>query len=249
MVGWLKISREITNHWLWQDAERLKWWFDLLFLANWEDRQVMHDSHLFTLKRGQIIASINYLSERWGKSNPTIIKFLKLLEVEGMVYRQTLYRQTPIITICNYDKYQVLDAPQVDRQVDTQVYTQVDRQVYTNKEIKEINIYNQQQRAREKETEYIGNLKKSQIWLEQMAMRFHITTAEVVNRLDDFTLDCDCRGTIHNNANDAQKHFNDWLRIQLTKREEYVTDKQRNQDKRRQAEITATSAEDYKCSF
>lgn len=137
MAGWIKISRDIVNHWLWQDAERLKWWFDLLLMAAWEDRQTMHDAHLFTLRRGQMVASVSYLSDRWGKSHPTIIRFLKMLEDEGMIYRQTLYRQTPIITICNYDKYQVAFDTQVDTLIYTQIDGQVDTQVYTNKENKE----------------------------------------------------------------------------------------------------------------
>lgn len=139
MAGWIKISRDIVNHWLWQDAERLKWWFDLLFMATWEDKQTMHDSHLFTLRRGHMIASVSYLSDRWGKSRPTIIRFLKLLEDEGMIYRQTLYRQTPIITICNYDKYQIGLDTQVDTQVDTIIDPQVDPQLYTNKELNDNN--------------------------------------------------------------------------------------------------------------
>ena len=119
MTGWIKISRGIVEHWLWQDAERLKWWLDLLFLAEWKDRRVLHDAHLFTLRKGQIIASISFFSERWGKSNPTIIKYLKLLENEGMICRQVLYRQTPILTICNYEKYQAREEPPLDTQVDT----------------------------------------------------------------------------------------------------------------------------------
>ena len=143
MDGWIKISRTIVYHWLWADAERLKWWFDLLFMAAWEDKKVMHDSHLFTLQRGQIIASVSFLADRWGKSHPTVIRFLKMLEDEGMVYRQTLYRQTPIITICNYDRYQVKEEGQVDTQIDTIVDSQVDPIVYTIKEQKEINNINQ----------------------------------------------------------------------------------------------------------
>ena len=99
--GWIKINREIVNHWLWSDAERLKWWLDLLFMANWDDKKVLHDSHLFTLKRGQIIASVAFLCERWEKSKMTVLKFLQMLEGEEMIKREILYRQTPIITICN----------------------------------------------------------------------------------------------------------------------------------------------------
>lgn len=52
MAGWIKINRKIIEHWLWQDAERLKWWLDLLFMASWEERKTTHDAHLITLQRG-----------------------------------------------------------------------------------------------------------------------------------------------------------------------------------------------------
>lgn len=130
MEGWIKISRELPKHWIWCDAERLKWWLDLLLSASWEDIEMMHDGNKFTLKRGQMIAPVSLLAKRWGKSAPTVIKFLKLLETEGMIYRQTLYRQTSILTICNYASYQ--------DSVDTLVDTQIDTLVYSNKEIKEI---------------------------------------------------------------------------------------------------------------
>ena len=290
MAGWIKISREIANHWLWQDAERLKWWLDLLFLAAWEDKQVLHDSHLFVLRRGQIIASVSYLSERWGKSNPTIIKFLKLLEGEDMIKRSTLYRQTSILTICNYEKYQcgedislntqidtIVDKQddenlryKVDRsnnnasgskseelrykekkEVNTIIDTQVDTIVDRNKEYKNINNTSISiSEGGSKNLKFIEELKNSPIWLEQMAMRFHISVNEVVMRLEDFALDLQCRGTEHQDFNDTRRHFNDWLRIQLAnERKHNVTDKQRQQDRRRGADVTATSAEDYEGAF
>jgi hypothetical protein len=106
MERWIKINTAIADHWIFQNAERLKWWLDLLFMAQWEDKKVMHDSHLFILKRGQMIASGSFLAERWDVSRPTILKFLHLLEEDGMITRSVLYRQTPIITICNYERYQ-----------------------------------------------------------------------------------------------------------------------------------------------
>ena len=290
MAGWIKISREIANHWLWQDAERLKWWLDLLFLAAWEDKQVLHDSHLFVLRRGQIIASISFLSERWGKSHTTIIKFLRLLEGEDMIKRSTIYRQTSILTICNYEKYQCNDDSTLNTQIDsfvdrqndekirgkvdkpisevniiksdslgckgeTKVDTIVDSQVYTivdgNKEYKNNNSTSISSKGESKNLKFIEELKNAQIWLEQMAMRFRIPIDEIVRRLDDFALDCDCRGTEHQDFNDTRRHFNDWLRIQLEaeKRKNNVSDRQKSENKRRGSDVTATSAEDYEGAF
>lgn len=126
MDGWIKINRKIADHWLWQDAERLKWWLDLLFMASWEDKEVLHDAHKFTLHRGQMIASISFLAERWGRNNNTIIKYLKLLEAENMIIRKVLHRQTAIITICNYESYQDKGDKIIDRQIDSKANTIVD---------------------------------------------------------------------------------------------------------------------------
>ena len=133
--GWIKINRSIADHWIFQDAEKFKLWVDLLFMANWEDRKVMHDSHLFVLKRGQMIASVSYLCERWDKCTMTVFRFLKLLEQDGMIKRQVLYRQTPIITICNYEKYQCREEGIIEGQIEGQIEGIVEGNI-RNKEIK-----------------------------------------------------------------------------------------------------------------
>lgn len=170
-----------------------------------------------------------------------------------MIYRQVLYRQTPIITICNYEKYQTQEATQVDTLLDRQVDSIVDTQVDGNKEYKNINNIStiSSNKGESKNLNFIEELKNSQIWLEQMAMRFHISIDEIVRRLDDFALDCDCRGTEHQDFNDTRRHYNDWLRIQLEaeKRKNNVSDRQKSENKRRGSDVTATSAEDYEGSF
>ena len=118
MAGWIKISREITDHWLWQDAERLKWWLDLLIMANWKDNKALIGGKLIEVKRGQMFASVRYLQDRWAKrdkkgkviTKPSvhkIINFVTLLEQEKMISRDFREHQNTIITICNYDKYHI----------------------------------------------------------------------------------------------------------------------------------------------
>lgn len=205
--GWIKINREIVNHWLWSDAERLKWWLDLLFLANWDDKKVLHDSHLFTLKRGQIIASVAFLCERWEKSNKTVIKFLQMLESEEMIKREVVHRQTSIITICNYELYQ--------DNVQTQVQTQVQTIVQTNKESKEYIIHNN---ARTREENFLSELENSVFYMEGMAMRYHIGTDEVREALQVFAKECSLKDTEHRTLTDYKRHFHDWLRYQVEKK-------------------------------
>lgn len=65
MGGWIKIYQTIREHWIWNDPRKLKWWIDLLMLAEWRDSKRLVGSDLVTIKRGQLIASVHYLRERW----------------------------------------------------------------------------------------------------------------------------------------------------------------------------------------
>ena len=289
MAGWIKISREIEDHWLWQDAERLRWWIDMLFLASWEDKKVIEDTHLITIKKGQFIASVAFLCKRWGKSNKTIIKYLKLLEEDEMICREVLHRQTPIITICNYDKYQCNDDNSVqtivhrqneenpaydihtqnqstnnsksdslgcvkDNDVHTIVHRKVQTIVHTSKEYNNIIVDDDVNTARaheDKNHEFVEELKQSEIWLEQMQMRFRMNADEIKDKLDMFALDCRCRGTEHKNLNDTRRHFNDWLRIQIESqnRNSNEATRRKPENKRRGTDVTASKAEDYDGAF
>ncbi len=105
MSGWIKISRNITNHWIWQDAEKLRWWTDLLMMAAWEERKILVGKQMVTLRRGQMVASKAFLYQRWGRSKTMVYPFLKLLEEEKMIAITNEHRIS-IITITNYDKHQ-----------------------------------------------------------------------------------------------------------------------------------------------
>jgi DNA replication protein DnaD len=121
MNGWIKISRELSNHWLWQDANRLKWWLDLIFMAAWEDRKQIVNSRLIEIKRGQLLGSIPFLAERWSVCETTVRKYLVTLEDEEMIKR-TIYPKYCVVTICNYDKYQVEDDECVHPSIDPSMH-------------------------------------------------------------------------------------------------------------------------------
>ena len=290
MAGWIKISREIEDHWLWQDADRMRWWIDMLFMASFEDKKVIEDTHLITIKKGQFIASVAFLCKRWGKSNKTIIKYLKLLEEDEMICREVLHRQTPIITICNYDKYQCNDDNSVQTMLhrqndknsaydvhtqnqsinksksdslgcvkDNDVHTIVHRKVHTivhtskeyNNNIVDDDVNTARAHEEDKNHEFIEELKQSEIWLEQMQMRFRMNADEIKDKLDMFALDCRCRGTEHRNLNETRRHFNDWLRIQIESqnRNSNEATKRKPENKRRGSDVTASKAEDYDGAF
>ena len=117
--GKVFFSRKIREHWIWKDPAKFQWWVDLVMGANYKDTKSLARGRLFILKRGQLEASTEMLAKRWGTSRPTVITFLKLLEKDGMIQRETLYGSKAIVTICNYDSYQ----SQLDTSLDTSLYT------------------------------------------------------------------------------------------------------------------------------
>ena len=103
--GWIKLSRQIQEHWIWSDPEKLKAWLDLLMLANHEAKKVEMRDGLVSIRRGQLVTSIDKLAKRWGWSKNRVYRFLSLLESDNMVQRNAnRYRTT--LTIVNYSKFQ-----------------------------------------------------------------------------------------------------------------------------------------------
>lgn len=100
MNGWIKLPRSIINHWLWQDAEFLKWWCDLLFLAAYTERKQLAGKQLVTLKVGQLVASTSYLCQRWKRSRPMVERFINLLIQEGLL-RKEMSHNIAMLTITN----------------------------------------------------------------------------------------------------------------------------------------------------
>lgn len=125
MAGWIKISRDLVGHWLWQDAERLKWWLDLLFMAAWDDRKQIVGKQLVILKKGQLIASLSFLCGRWERSRTMVEPYLDLLIDEGMIEKNVSHNVS-IITICNFEKYQTNNSTYLETPENTNGYAPFD---------------------------------------------------------------------------------------------------------------------------
>lgn len=117
--GWIKISRGIERHWLWDDGNRLKWWIYLLLHAQWEDDKVLCGNLLVELKRGQLLDSVNNLSLVWGCCRKTATQFLDILQKENMISINRGYNSKSVITICNYETYQCNDLQDGYNTIDT----------------------------------------------------------------------------------------------------------------------------------
>lgn len=105
--GWVKVYRQLFDHWLWNDKPFSKGqaWIDLIGLANYEDGKTPYNGEIITCERGTVYRSISFLSKRWGWSRDKTRTFLKLLESDSMIRLKATTNHTTI-TIVNYSKFQ-----------------------------------------------------------------------------------------------------------------------------------------------
>jgi hypothetical protein len=106
--GYILLSRRLLTHPLCgeHNLEYHGAWVALLQRANYAEVQFYEGSHLRTVKRGQVLASVRYLADIWKWSPGKVQRFIKLLVKEGMVKRIKTESGTNLLEICNYDAFQ-----------------------------------------------------------------------------------------------------------------------------------------------
>jgi len=126
--GFICISRGITAHWIWSNPVLFQRWVWVILTANYDSREVTFCGHRILLNRGQLAVNLTYLSKLWHISPQAVQKFLVKLEVDGMVSRSVDDKVT-VITICNYDRYQLKMGTSVEGSVEGLVNEVVDKVV------------------------------------------------------------------------------------------------------------------------
>lgn len=104
-TGWIKISRQIQDHWVWSDAEYLKAWLDLIISANFHESKIIMDGQEVIIERGQLHTALRTLANKWKWSKSKVHRFLKLLQNANMIVQKAGHHGDTI-TIINYDKFQ-----------------------------------------------------------------------------------------------------------------------------------------------
>lgn len=116
MEGWISLYRKIQEHWLWTKRRKFSQfeaWISLLFKANFKDTKIMIGDNLVEVKRGSFITSEVKLAEEWKWDRSTVRKFLKTLEEQEMIQKNSTTKYTSI-SIENWELYQ--DTQQQNRQ-------------------------------------------------------------------------------------------------------------------------------------
>lgn len=106
-TGYIKISRAITAHWLYEPQRKrtkLEAWIDLLLRAKYTSNKEAVGYDLIVIERGQILTSQEELSRAWRWDRTTVRRFLTSLHTDQILTIKTTSKYT-ILTICNYELY------------------------------------------------------------------------------------------------------------------------------------------------
>ena len=105
--GFLRISRCIIDHWIYQDAEYFKVWFEMLFRARYSTEPVtkLVYGQLVTLNRGEFIFGRQSWSKRLGISEQRLRTLIDKLIQDNMIEVVKKYNKFTIYRIVNYEKY------------------------------------------------------------------------------------------------------------------------------------------------
>lgn len=247
MAGWIKIYRELSDHWLAQHPEKLGWWVLLLLKVAHEDKKVLVGNQFIELKRGQIIASLTFLAELWQTSKSSAERFIALLEKEEML-RRCAERKLTILTICNYDSYQEKKKVKRDDKRDDDE-TMVGRSWEEIKNIKEDKeIYNTPTaHTHTREQDFINQYRKEGRWSDACVI-LHLKSIEECEHLfDRWILEYQHKGQTHQDYTDFKGHFIQWARITIQK--EKNNGNNNRADQRRGVQVVANSPEDYEGPF
>jgi len=135
MSGWIKVHRQLSNHWIWEKPEYLKWWMDILMQANIEPKKVLIKGQLIEVGRGEVIYSYETWANRWKINKSKVLRFLKMLEKDSMIVLKS-ETVTTRLSICKYDTYQG-ERNDIETQV-KRTRNASETQVKPTKEVKEL---------------------------------------------------------------------------------------------------------------
>ena len=111
MSGWIKLHRQIQECFLWRIKEpfdKRSAWIDLLLLMEQQNKNLMIDGKIETIKRGSYMLSIEKLCDRWMWSRNKVKRYLDVLEREHMIVTRRTNKGT-LVSVVKYCIYQNQD--------------------------------------------------------------------------------------------------------------------------------------------
>lgn len=123
MSGWIKLHRQIKEHWVFQDPIKLRWWMIMLLEVNYKEGRMPIGNTLRIINQGQSTKSLRTWADLFNCSPRTVDSFFKLLENENMITREVIGKSkhtTTLINITNFSQFQCTDETQESTQTSTQ---------------------------------------------------------------------------------------------------------------------------------
>ena len=130
--GWVKLHRSITENWIWDNPQYLKWWLDLILMANHKEKKILFNGSFKKVDVGQRITSEQKLAERWGVSRNTVRKFLSLLVEDDMISIEKSRKNGTTYKVNNYAIYQEF-SEEKKQQTEQRAEHQKDNELNINK--------------------------------------------------------------------------------------------------------------------
>ena len=118
-------------------------WSWMCDTAAWKETKIRFSGKLITLKRGQIAVSERFISEGFGIGRQVVRTFLDNIEKDQMITRE-ITQSITVITVCNYDKYQVEEKPSNPPENQEEAHQLTHIQPSPNPNKKEGNEYNKE---------------------------------------------------------------------------------------------------------
>lgn len=255
MTGWIKTYKSLLNHWLSQDMEKLGRWMFLLLSAAHEDTKEVHGNRIIELKQGQLVASNSFLAKRWNTSERTVLRFLEMLESDGMLHRCT-HQKITIITICNYESYQEKKkGKRTDECSENAPMTHRWRtHPKKNKEDILVLVDNNNAPAHTHEgsrEEYYQDRYRLEGGWTEAAMMSHLSIDEVKKVFEEFIIEQKHNSREHLDYPDFKTHFLNYLRkkAEILRRQNKQDNGNNRTNQRRGIQSVVNSVEDYEGSF
>ncbi|WP_059050016.1 hypothetical protein [Paenibacillus senegalimassiliensis] len=167
MDGWIKLHREIINHWIYQDAEYLKVWVEMLVRARYWDepgRELVGDQ-IIMVGRGEFIFGRPAWSRRLGISEQRLKTLIQKMIKDDMIELIQKYSRCTLYRVKNYEKFNQQDNQQ-DNQPEDQSCQDIERigNQHTNQQMNQRSTSSQpaanQQPTNNKESKERKNDKK-----------------------------------------------------------------------------------------
>lgn len=218
--GWICIYRAIEEDPMYfaEPFTRMQAFIDLILITNHERTVFFKRGIKITVERGQTVRSEDELALRWKWSRGKVRRFLLELENDTKIVQQKT-RLCNCISIVNYDKYQL--GGTTDSTTNDTTDSTTDSTTKNNNDNNILINYDNNAHTREsveQQNDDIDNdilqLKNSVVWIEQICMKHKILPDQLPEIFDAFAAECRCNGLKrHQDLKDAQRHFNNWLRI------------------------------------